>query len=596
MIGSPLFSHSPEPAPEVGGASATRLALIERERQRRLSLIAARAAGKEEPGSAPGVSQSPELLDSVPGNSPTARLPEGFLSEEQWRAAVGAVQRLAQRVRAAGLPANGLEERAEVADKQWLAAAAVSAVQPLRSIAAVCVLAEALDPFPDLLPHLQSARARALADDLPGRIPDGHNSEQDAEGRKKDPDAAWRRYTSYIRITMGIRITEEAQQDLLLHLPLPVIDDLIDQGRLRNRGIGSADDRSLYLQARIAPAQVPTQRLAELCWDDEIVRRSCITRLAQGDVTAIDDLIPYASEPWSLVSQLRAVRDSGNIPRSLTDHKWLWPVLENLAPKARIDLTAQREFGSWFMVRRTLWMVRNGSLAELHGDKDRAAIFFRHAWDETRALQRLTAAARWEGHNTRAFLRLLRTSSKPSYEDALEEIHPSSARERVGEDRLPPRTRANLERNREVIRKLQHRRESDYVLNPYIALGLQDLAPEPEWKSAWRRLRRRLSGEGEAMANQAKDAIQDEERGHAVTGSFRLPLSPEKWELPSAANVPVHDGARPLPRRTDPATTSEREYARSQAASDILRAAGASLGLHDAAGTSSAPPSESSSK
>lgn len=596
MIGNPLFSHSPEPAPEAGGAAAARLELLERERQRRLSLIAARAAGKEVPAPAPASSRTPEPAESVPESSPAARLPEGFSSEEQWRATVGAVQGLAQGVRAAGFPATGLEDGAADAAKDRLAASALSAVLALPPIAAVRLLAEALDAFPDLLPHLQSVRARALADDLPGRIPDGHNSEQGAEDRSGDPDAAWRRYTSYIRVTSRIRITEEAQQELLQHLPLPVIDDLIDQGRLRNRGLGSADDRSLYLQARIAPAQLPTPLIVELGWDDEISRRSCITRLAQGDVTAIDDLSLHSTEPWSLASQLRAVRKTGELPRGLTDRKWLWPVLEKTAPTARIDLITQKEFASWFMVRRTLWMVRNGGLAELHGDHERAEMFFRRAWDETRTLQRLTAAARWEALNVRAFLRILRASPKPSYEEALEEIHPSSDRKMPGEDRLPARTRANLARNRDVIRNLQHRRESDYVLNPYVALGLRDLAPESEWKTAWRSLRRSLGGEGEAMANQAKDAIQDEERGHAVPGSFRLPISPERWEVPPAANAPFHDGARPLPRRTDPASAGEREYARSQAAEDILRAACTDLGLHFAPGSSPVPPPESSIK
>ncbi|MFB6528964.1 hypothetical protein [Streptomyces sp. NPDC056399] len=528
--------------------------------------------------------------------SPEGQLPGGFLSEEQWKATVGAVQNLAQRVRAAGFPTTALEKQATHAAKDWLAAAVVSAVLPLPSVAAVRALAEALDSFPDLLPHLQTARAKALADDLPGRIPDGYNSEPGAGSGDEDPDAAWRRYTSYIRVTLRIRVTDEAQQELLQHLPLSVIDDLIDQGLIPTRNLAAADDRSLYLRARLTPAQVPTQLLAGLGWDDEIVRRGCITRLAEGDVTAIDDLSSYSPESGSLASQLRTVRESGDIPRSLMGRKWLWPVLEKIAPHSPVDLRAQKDFGSWFMVRRTIRMVRNGHLAQLHSEHDRADMFFQRAWDETRALQRLTAAARWEAMNIRAYLRLLSASPNPSYEDALMEIRPSSARERTGEDRLPPQPRANLERNREVIRRLQQRRESDYVLNPYVALGLQDLAPEPEWKDAWRTLRRRLSGEGEAMANQAKDAIQDEERGHAVPGSFRLPLSPEKWEMPPPGNAPFHEGAHPLPRRTGPATPDEREYARSQAAEDILRAACTGLGLPYAAGTSPVPPPESSSK
>ncbi|MFG2879147.1 hypothetical protein ACGFYU_29795 [Streptomyces sp. NPDC048337] len=523
------------------------------------------------------------------------RLPDGFLSEEDWKAAVDAVRDVAETVRAAGFSASALEGRATYAARDSLAAAAVSAVLPLRPVAAVTALAGALGSFPELLPHLQAARARALADDLPGRVHDGYTSGP-AGGGEADPDVAWRQYTNYKRATQRIRITDEAQQELLQNLPLPVVDDLIERNLLRSHALPAAGGHSLYLQARLTPGLVPSQRLAELGWEEEATRREFATRLAGGDVSVIDSVTILSPEQQSLAAQLAEVRERGRIPDSLMGRKWLWPALEKLAPHAPVNLRAQQQFASWFMVRRILRMVRNGHLARLHGDRERSDAAFRRAWDEARPLQGIRTGASWEARNICAYLLLLSTSPAPPYDDALEEMRPVSSREGMSEDQLTRQARTNLEHNREVLRKLRQHRDSEHVLNPYLALGVRDLAREDEWKEVWRTLRRRLDDEGEAAVNQAKDAIQDEERGHAATGSFRLPLSPAKWEAPAVGSAPFQAGAQPMPRRTSPATAEEREYARSWAAEGILRVACDNLGLPWSTGRGPVPISESSSE
>lgn len=581
MTAGPVFSHPA--ADDRSTPPLTRDALIERERQRRLALIAARATSSPTAVETSRVADSQQTSEQAEGapipeasvsGSLQTPVPDGFESELAWRAAQSAARTVAAAAREAGHPAPQLESLASTTTADQLAQSMVAAVLPMLPLSAVQTLVTARESLEALLPLGPAVRARALLAGDPGHVPAGYGSTQGDE-----IDETWKRYADYVRLAQYGRVSVEDQQRLLDSLPLPVVDDLIDDGHLTARAIPEDGDRRLYLQARLTPSQVDMEGLRELGWTEEQDRREFRLRLARGDIAVLDEPRALTDEQRRLAADLAHVGSTGRIPSNLSAQKWLWPTLERLAPQAPVNLRRDKAFGSWYVVRRMHRALRAAHRAQLSKDHKRADSLFKHARNDANALQEVWTAGGWEAKNLLAYLLVLNGAGDEVYEQALEVISPMAPGGGLREDQLPGVGRSNIEHNREVLRQLQRHREDDHVLNPYLVLDAPDGAPTELWKDKWRILRRALDDDGEAVVNQAKDAIQTRERGRASVEPFLLPLMPQKWANPSADAAPTGAGASPMPRRTAPSTQQERDHARDQAAWGIMRAACQNVGL-----------------
>ncbi|MFF6947470.1 hypothetical protein ACFZAD_02275 [Streptomyces iakyrus] len=435
------------------------------------------------------------------------------------------------------------------------------------------LLAEVHKAGLQVLSDAQALRARFLLDDLKGleifdRGPEDSEPET-AFGR------AWRLYTCYERLR-NAPVEASAQRELTDYLPLSVVDDLVDAACLTARAVPEEGPRRLYLQARLTPSEVGADSLQELGWHSELLRREFYTRLADGDPSVLDQASGLTGGQRELVSELKAVRESGRITPGLSKKPWLWPVLERLAPQTPVDLRRDKSFGSWLLVRRIQRALRLAHQSRLRGEEQKHLTLLRATWNDAHALQRSWTLAGWEARNVMSYLLVLHGDDGPRYEEALDTLS-SAPGSGMREDRLPWEARRRLETNREVLHQLARKRERNHILNPYLVLGVPDGADD--WKERWRTLRRSLDMDGEALANEAKDAIEAFERGRAAVLPYAVPLMPGKWAHPRAGVPEALRSAMPMPRQTAPATDAERQFAKQQAAAAIVGTACGTMGL-----------------
>ncbi|MER6110659.1 hypothetical protein [Streptomyces hirsutus] len=435
------------------------------------------------------------------------------------------------------------------------------------------MLAEAHKAKLQVLSADQALRARFLLEDLEGleaidRRPDEPESETAA-------DRSWRLYTCYVRLR-AVSIEASEQRELTEYLPLPVVDDLVDAGCLTARAVPEEGSRRLYLQARLTPSEVGADGLQELGWHSELARREFYTRLADGDASVLDQTSGLTSAQRELIAELKAVGESGRITPELSQKPWLWPVLERLAPQTPVNLRRDKSFGPWLLVRRIQRALRMAHQSRLRGEEQKHQTLLRAAWNDAHALRHSWTLAGWEARNAMAYLLVLHADDGSRYEEALDTLSPAPG-SGMREDRLPGEARRRLESNREVLHRLARQRERSHILNPYLVLGVPD--GTDHWKDRWRALRRSLDMDGEALANEAKDAIEAFERGHAAVPPYALPLVPGKWAAPRVGVPETVRGAMPMPRQTPPAADAERQFAKQQAAAAIVGTACGTMGL-----------------
>ncbi|MFM9453398.1 hypothetical protein [Streptomyces europaeiscabiei] len=577
MTAESLFSHAGQTMGEaVSGETLTRQQLLERERRRRMALITERARGGAaaiDPPAATACDGTAPPVDSTAKTEAAPAIPAGFGSEEGWQDALAVAADIAGAAREAGNPSEVLERERHGLAADGLARAVVEAVRRLAPLEGLRLLAEAHLAHLPVLPDEQATRARLLLKGLPnqeagGRRPDRLEPESAAE-------RAWRLYADYERLRYSTVETDE-QRELLGYLPLSVVDDLIDAGRLTARAVPDEGDRRLYLQARLTPWAVDREGLQELGWRSELARREFRARLAGGDVSVLEQETGLTSSQRELVAALRRVRDIGHVPLDLVGKRWLWCALERLAPQTPVNLRRDKSFGPWLLIRRIQRALRMAHQAHIRGEEQKYETMLRTAWNDATALQSSWTVAGWEARNFIAYLLVLRGDNGPRYEDALDTLNAEPGAG-MREDRLPGQARRRLETNRDVVRQLMRQRDRTHVLNPYVVLGVSDGAND--WKGRWRELRRTLDMDGEALVNEAKDAIEAFERGHASVPPYALLLMPERWANPHDDAPEFSSGALPLPRQTAPATDGECQFARQQAAAAIVGSACDTLGL-----------------
>ncbi|MFF9602383.1 hypothetical protein ACF1GY_08885 [Streptomyces sp. NPDC014684] len=578
MTAESLFSHAGQtvnPSEEKPG----RQQLLERERRRRLALIEERNRNGGDRSNGPSVPARGR--DAVAEGSvaqhaplPTPVLPAGYESEERWQEATAAAVRIASAVRGAGHLSGALDGEFQGLAAEGLARAVVEAVRPLPPGEAVRLLSEAQQAGIPVLAGDQAVRARLLLTGLPnqeppGRVPDEGETESETE-------RAWRLYAASDRLRYS-SITAHEQQELVEYLPLPVVDDLIDAGRLTARAVPSEGrPRRLYLQARLSPWDVDQDDLRELGWHSELARRDFYARLTDGDVSVLAQESELTSSQRKLAAALRRVRDSGHVPADLAEKRWLWSALERLAPQNPVNLRRDKTFGPWLLVRRIHRALRLAHQAQLRREEQKYETMLRAAWNDATALQVSWTAAGWEARNALAYLLVLQGTDGPRCEEALDVLSPGPA-SGIREDRLPGPARHRLESNRDVVRQLARQRDKSHLLNPYLVLGVPDGASD--WKSRWRELRCTLDIDGEALVNEAKDGIDALERGRASVPLYALPLMPDRWTQPQAVPSEYRSGALPLPRRSSPPSDAETQFAREGAAAAIIVSACKNVGL-----------------
>jgi hypothetical protein len=506
-------------------------------------------------------------------------VPAGFGTRETWQEALRAAAFIADAVREAGSPCRDLEDRRLTLTAHELAWTTVEAVRYLDPVEAVELLTEAHKAKLPVLPEVHALRARLLLDGLKDlattdRTPDEADSESPA-------DRAWRLYTCYERL-LTAPVGADVQRELIEYLPLPVVDDLVDAGCLTARAVPEEGTRRLYLQARLTPSAIGTDGLQELGWHSELARREFYTRVADGDASVLAQTSGLTDGQRELIAELRAVGQSGRVTPELSRKPWLWPILERLAPQAPVNLRRDKAFAPWLVVRRIQRALRLAHQSRLRGEEQKRLTMLRTAWNDAHALQSSWSLAGWEARNVMAYLLVLQADDDPQYEEALDTLNPGPS-SGMREDRLPSEARRKLETNREVLHQLARQRDRSHILNPYLVLGVPD--GSDGWKERWRKLRRDLDMDGEALANEAKDAIEAFERGRASLPLYAVPLVPEKWAHPRAEVPELVRSATPMPRQTAPAAAADRQFARQQAAAAIVGAACDNLGLPPVGGS-----------
>lgn len=579
MTAEAFFSHAggvmgrAEPGPK-----PSRQQLLERERRRRMALLEERAhaggAGSSALPTSDRGSDSSAIDEAVRDELPeNPVLPPGFASQEHWQQAVEAAGVIASAAREAGHPSVALERERHRLTADALARAAVEAVRSLAPCDGVRLLWEAQRAHIPVLPDDQAARARLLLEGSPDQEPDGRipgTWEPESE-----TEQAWRRYAAYERLRYST-IGADAQRELLGYLPLSVVDDLIDAGRLTARAVPQTGPHRLYLQARLTPWDVDHDGLRELGWHSELARREFRARLAAGDISVLDQEAGLTRGQRELATALKRVRGSGQVTPGLAEKRWLWCALERLAPQTPVNLRRDKAFGSWLLIRRIQRALRLAHQAQIRGEDQKHETMLRAAWNDATALQNSWTTAGWEARNVIAYLLVLQSADSPHCEEALHVLNPDAS-SGMREDRLPGQARNRLENNRDVLRQLMRQHDRSHVLNPYLVLGVAD--GSTDWKSRWRELRRTLDMDGEALVNEAKDAIDALERGRASVRLFALPLMPESWAPPHVEPSHPGSGGPVLPRSTAPATEDERQFARREAAAAIVECACRRAGL-----------------
>ncbi len=443
------------------------------------------------------------------------------------------------------------------------------------------LLVDAFPSIPGLLPELEASRASEL---VGGSIPTLGSAHDDLSDRAapvlRTADTVWQRYVSYERLHHHLLISSAEQRALATYLPEPLVDDLIETRRLGAQAVPMYGARRLYLMARLRPGDVTDDDLSELGWTDEQARRDFWHRVRDGDVTVLKDRRGLEPVQLSLLDDLDRVKATRRVPSTLVGQTWLWPMLERLTPGQAQSQTGQDHgFGSWISVRRMLRGLRGAHHYEIRGNAMNAARLFEQVRVQAIQHRAVPSPAGWEARNIAAYLLMRKDRSGQHATEALEEISPGLDSRHLPEDRLSSSARRSLEHNRSVLRTLNSGLESGHVLNPYLVLGVPDQAPTDVWRSAWRTLRRELDEDGEALVNEAKDAVQAMERGHAASGPFLVPLNQQRWQDPPAGAVPAARGAQPMPRRNPPATAEQKAFSMDQAAIGLINAARHHAGL-----------------
>ncbi|MBQ0995044.1 hypothetical protein [Streptomyces sp. RK62] len=542
---------------------ASREELRQREIARRLALRRARGQGQLG-AAAPQAAEATDVPAPVapppqPSIPVTAEppVPEGFADRAAWERARSFAEITMPDV---------LKGEAGAVTARSLALAAAGAASRMDDpVGGVSLLTMAQDHGLDVLSSRLDERARALLADKPLPLPG-------------EPGGMWQTYQDDRRL-MDVNLPAPRQRVLLATLPRPLLDDYIDEEWISAVPERDGTSRAAYFRARLDPASLSDEEMDLLAWPLERERREAgpgtepgpgwpedwrlLVRLQANDARAVaeewTDILPPTRR---LLTALREVQRTGEVPDDLVADDGLWLLLERLRPQ--VYSRGNKRFNSWIGVRTMLRAVRQMHHAALRGDVETAEQRRTAAFAVAGRLRHHPQPARWEAQNIQAYLCVgqgVAESLGLLERDA--EGRPPVA-EQLGQSALTA-----LRRNRSLLEALQRRTDRELPpLNPYLTLGVPDGAED--WKRTWRALRKELDDAGRAQINRAKDMIEEAARRQREEPWFAVPLTPHRWQDPTATSHRLELPPEPLQRLTEEPTDSDREWSRTEAAREII--------------------------
>ncbi|MBT2482471.1 hypothetical protein [Streptomyces sp. ISL-94] len=399
-------------------------------------------------------------------------------------------------------------------------------------------------------------------------------------------------------------LSKEAWRRVVHTLPLAVVDDLIDSGKLDARADPASwpdrNDRSRYVTARVSPGALDASDVRALAWTSELRRRAVVegaevlpidgrhdewslrAALLAGDVNALDKVGPldetqFPSDLSRLVHSLQAVRRGAAVGPELGHEPGLFFLLEDCLPHDRL-VSGSSKFHYWAGTRR-LYRLLDEAHWFMAAEPDIAPDVLRGVVEQATALrnEKEGAAAGKADREARAVLAYVYfLTARPGDRDRLdravgllEEVLMRGTRRRGGVD---PKARRRMIWLSELLQALRQKSRPHDVLNPYLALSVEH--GSSEWRHGWRNLRGQVPADQLEYINNAKDRIQRREMasrlGRDVEILYELPLDERFLWIPRAHSPVLQPQIRPMERRTEPSTSDERNWTASEAARDII--------------------------
>ncbi|MGW2641541.1 hypothetical protein [Streptomyces sp. NPDC001348] len=503
--------------------------------------------------------------------------------------------RVADELGESSAAVEGLSQRAATAADP-LRAVAAEAVELLGRMTALPALGCLLDLAAGGLPVLvedDRVRAEAIRS---GRVPAPQTAPEAVD--------AWQLHLEALEAQGRAVLSTASWQRLVERLPLPVVDDLIDQGGLRVNDAPhiwpEQTERVRYVRARLDPGRLDDDDVEALDWQDEECRRalaaggtvqpvdgrhdewSLRSALLSGDISVLDTIRSAECEELprdlaDLVLSLQRIRRGGGVDNRLGHDRSLFGLLEDCLPGGRL-VSGGTAFHHWAGTRRLYRLLDDMHWAMACEPQETERVV-RAILQQAAALRnpesRGTAgAADREARAVQAYLAYL--YARPGERDRLdqgvgllEEILKRGGRRRGGVDGEPRRRMRALS---ELLQALRFKGKPHDVLNPYFALCVEH--GSSEWGQGWRDLRRQVPPEQLEYINGAKDRIRRIETARRLGDDgealYELPLNEEFLWVPDVRGELLHPAPRPLARRTPPSTEQEKSWTADQAAQEII--------------------------
>ncbi|MGW4648485.1 hypothetical protein [Kitasatospora sp. NPDC004289] len=444
-----------------------------------------------------------------------------------------------------------------------------------------------------LLGERDLVRAEALRS---GRVP--------APAVDPSGDDAWQLHLEAVEAASRGVLSSVAWQRLVSRLPLPVIDDLIDSGKIRKK-LRPAEwpgpaDRLPYVLARVDPAALTNEQIETLGWQDELRRRALVagegvqpvggrhdqwslrSALLDGDLNALETVEPYAQDEFprslaQLVSSLQAIRRGSAVTRDLGNDKALFGVLEDCMRPDRL-IAGNTPFHYWAGTRR-LYRLLDDLHWALAVEPETTETARREVMQQASALRndhqaRFAEKADQEARAVQAYLCFL--CARPGDGEQLdkgvgllEEVLRRGPSRNGGAGRWG---RQRLSALSQLLQRLRQNRKPHEILNPYLALCVEH--GSTEWRQGWRDLRKQVPPERFEYINGAKDRIQRMEAARRLGTSYEelyeLPVDERFLWVPGVRSLDLHPPMTPMARRSPDSTAQDTGWTAVEAARQII--------------------------
>jgi hypothetical protein len=488
-----------------------------------------------------------------------------------------------------------------------MTARAAEAPEPLRAVAAeAVVLLNRLGSLPALghLLDLANGGLPVLAEEDRARAEALRSSRPPAPATQPRHVDAWQLHLEAEEAQGRAVLSTEAWQRLVERLPLPVVDDLIDQGDLpRNLAPHTwpqQTDRLRYVTARLEPGRLSDADVAALAWRDEACRRtleagdtvdpvdgrhdewSLRSALLAGEVSALDEVRAHGDlglplELSNFVLSLQRVRQGGPVDGPLGRDRSLFGLLEDCIPEGRL-ISGGTPFHYWAGTRR-LYRLLDDMHWAMACEPEQTEQVLRAALQQAAALRNpeprgAAGSADREARAVQAYLTFLhaRPGDRDRLDQAvglLEDVLKRGGRRRGGVDGTQKYRMRALS---ELLQSLRLKGKPRDVLNPYLVLCVEH--GSTEWGQGWRDLRRQVPAAQLEYINGAKDRIRRTETarrlGEEAEILYEIPLNERFLWVPDDRSELLQPSAKPLERRTQPSTEKEKSWTANEAAREII--------------------------